>query len=364
VSGRDEHDGAIEELLRRQFAAEELASTTSCLDEETVAAWVDDRLAPAERETAEIHVASCSRCQAILAAMVRMDPPAASAPAAIPLSRRWGGWFVRAAAAAAIAAVAVWAVVGRAPGPTQVAKMAPAETAERAPAAPPAATPQGAAGGISPGVRQEAAPSPVAEPSSKSRSSSQSETSGPPEADDQERRDLQESAARESAVAQDKAAANPEAPAQAPLLADQPEALRKMEPAVPPPAAAARTQNFSLGNAAPLAVVSSPDRASRWRLAGATVERSSDGVTWSPVYTGSVRLNAAAAPSSTVCWVAGERGTVLRSTDGRTFAPVTAPALLNLVSISASDARTASVVAADGRRFSTGDGGATWAAAP
>jgi hypothetical protein len=374
VSRRDEHDGAIDELLQRQFVAEELASTTSCLDEETLAAWFDDRLTPAERETAEIHLAGCSRCQAILAAMVRIEPPAAAAPGVLPLSRRWAGWFVPAAAAAVIAVVAVWAVVGRGPAPTQVADtMARAETAERAPSPPAVAPPRDAAGDSASSLRQEAARVPTGtpgpEPAAKTRSPSRPAASATPQGADQERRDVQESivtqdnaATRDSAVPQDKLSAPPEAQAQAqPQLEDQQDALRKMEQAAAPPPPP-RAQAFTLGSAAPLAVVASPDRASRWRLAGSTVEHSSDGINWSPAYTGSVRLNAAAAPSSSVCWVVGERGTVLRSTDGQRFAPAAAPAVVDLVSVSASDALTASVTAADGRRFSTSDGGATWAA--
>jgi photosystem II stability/assembly factor-like uncharacterized protein len=48
------------------------------------------------------------------------------------------------------------------------------------------------------------------------------------------------------------------------------------------------------------------------------------------------------------------------STDGRTWQRVAFPESVDLVSIRASDGVNATVTAADGRTFTTTDGGRTW----
>jgi len=51
---------------------------------------------------------------------------------------------------------------------------------------------------------------------------------------------------------------------------------------------------------------------------------------------------------------------VLRSTDHQTWQRMSVPQSGDLSRITATDARTATVTAADGRTFSTSDGGVTW----
>jgi photosystem II stability/assembly factor-like uncharacterized protein len=62
--------------------------------------------------------------------------------------------------------------------------------------------------------------------------------------------------------------------------------------------------------------------------------------------------------------VVGRAGTVLLTTDGRRFRRIPFPASADLVSVRATDARSATVVGTDGRTFTTADGGATWAMSP
>ena len=64
------------------------------LDAETLAAWAEDRLSAAERDALEAHAADCERCQALLAAMVRTEPPAGRADAAPAWWRPLVGWVV------------------------------------------------------------------------------------------------------------------------------------------------------------------------------------------------------------------------------------------------------------------------------
>ena len=109
--------------------------------------------------------------------------------------------------------------------------------------------------------------------------------------------------------------------------------------------------------------IASPGTAFRWRIGPAgSVEFSTDaGATWESRPTGvEADLTAGAAPGGTVCWVVGRGGTVLLTTDGRQFRRLMFPVATDLAAVQAIDARSATVTAADGRRFRTLDGGATW----
>jgi photosystem II stability/assembly factor-like uncharacterized protein len=93
------------------------------------------------------------------------------------------------------------------------------------------------------------------------------------------------------------------------------------------------------------------------------VQRSSDaGATWTNQFNGSdgVELTTGAAASPTVCWFAGRAGVVILTTDGRQWRQVTFPERADLVLIVATDARSATITAADGRVFATTDSGLTW----
>src|SRR5262249_60431203 len=109
--------------------------------------------------------------------------------------------------------------------------------------------------------------------------------------------------------------------------------------------------------------VVSPNLTIRWRiLTGGAVARSIDGgVTWQTQSTGATAtLTGGAAPAPTVCWLIGPAGIVLLSTDGITWQPVAAPEAVDLVSIRATDGADATLASADGRTFTTIDGGRTW----
>jgi photosystem II stability/assembly factor-like uncharacterized protein len=110
-------------------------------------------------------------------------------------------------------------------------------------------------------------------------------------------------------------------------------------------------------------IVASPGTAFRWRIgpAGAVEYSTDSGITWESRPTGvDADLLAGASPSGTVCWVVGRAGTVLLTTDGRQWRRVAFPAAMDLTAVQATDARTATVTASDGRRFRTADGGGTW----
>jgi photosystem II stability/assembly factor-like uncharacterized protein len=107
----------------------------------------------------------------------------------------------------------------------------------------------------------------------------------------------------------------------------------------------------------------SPGSMSRWRITGGrTIERSTDGaITWQQQFSdATLTLTAGSAPSSSVCWVVGQDGLVLLSTDGQTWRRVGFPTMTALVSVRAVDERTATVTDADGRTYATTDGGVRW----
>jgi hypothetical protein len=103
-----------------------------------------------------------------------------------------------------------------------------------------------------------------------------------------------------------------------------------------------------------------------WRLTpGGVIARSTDGVHWRPLSSGTTNdLFAGAAPSAEICWVVGRGGTVLRTTDGEQWQAIASPTDADLVRVAASDELSATVFASDGRQFTTHDGGLSWRTAP
>jgi photosystem II stability/assembly factor-like uncharacterized protein len=115
--------------------------------------------------------------------------------------------------------------------------------------------------------------------------------------------------------------------------------------------------------ARPVVDIQSPDGNVRWRIDGATVSRTSNGgATWSEQFTGNATpLIGGSSPAPTVCWVVGTRGVVLLSIDGQSWRRLEFPdSAADLVRVTATDANSATVTAADGRVFRTANGGGTW----
>lgn len=98
----DERDRSLEILLRQELGRE-AAAADACVDAETLAAWSSGSLAPHQATSVERHVSSCARCQTMVAAFVRTEPPAAPRVAWID---RWQlRWLVPLATAATVAAI-------------------------------------------------------------------------------------------------------------------------------------------------------------------------------------------------------------------------------------------------------------------
>jgi photosystem II stability/assembly factor-like uncharacterized protein len=62
-------------------------------------------------------------------------------------------------------------------------------------------------------------------------------------------------------------------------------------------------------------------------------------------------LTAGSSPSRDVCWIVGRAGIVLVTTDGATWQRRPIPEAADLTVVRAIDARTATVITADGRQF-------------
>jgi hypothetical protein len=110
----------------------------------------------------------------------------------------------------------------------------------------------------------------------------------------------------------------------------------------------------------------SPDAVHRWRIdsAGQLQHSSSGGATWQSIALATPDvLTAGASPEGSVCWLVGRNGAVWLTTDGLRFDRRAVPAPVDLMSVRSTDARRATVVASDGRRFVSADGGVTWAPA-
>ena len=111
----------------------------------------------------------------------------------------------------------------------------------------------------------------------------------------------------------------------------------------------------------------SSEPAFRWRIgAPGTILRSTDGgATWTSQRTSvPVALATGSAPARDVCWVVGRSGAVMLSTNGTTWLLRPFPEAVDLTAVRAVDSKTAVVTTADGRQFSTTDGGATWSKLP
>jgi hypothetical protein len=114
-------------------------------------------------------------------------------------------------------------------------------------------------------------------------------------------------------------------------------------------------------------LVQSPDPEVLWRISGGRyVERSADsGATWRTQWTNaSAHVVAGSAPSADTCWLVGDGGIVLLSTDARKWHTITPPEVEDFTAVSASDAESATITTKDGRQFKTRDGGKHWTPAP
>src|SRR3989441_1185690 len=114
-------------------------------------------------------------------------------------------------------------------------------------------------------------------------------------------------------------------------------------------------------------LIASSSLSTLWRVGpGGMIERSRDaGRTWQAhVSNVAANLVAGEAPSDPLCWVVGQAGTIMRTTDGEHWEKISSPVPADWTAVKARDAMNATVMAANGQRFVTADGGRTWRALP
>jgi Photosynthesis system II assembly factor YCF48/Putative zinc-finger len=383
----------FDKLLRESLTADAAADHgAECLDAALVAGWFDGTLSHAERTAVEAHAASCSRCQATIAALVRTDRPSPRVWWRAPAVR----WLVPMAVASA-AVLVVWIGVRR-PDTATVPPAAATSARLESPAPAPTVLPgsKAAERGSSPGPASAAAAEkpPAAagargKVSDSARRDQDAKAIGlPVEAANAESRSafaprIEPLRQQAGTAVQLPQAPEPQTPDASPgplpggragALASPPAAPRASEPITAPLTDAAgesraRGVAQSVGAGAGrdggrMPLIQSPDRSVRWRITGQSqVERSIDGgLTWQTQTTGvNAVLIAGIAPSTNVCWLVGWRGVVLKTTDGgQTWTRVAFPEEINLMAVVADDDKVATVTAAGGRQLHTTDGGTTW----
>ena len=72
------------------------------------------------------------------------------------------------------------------------------------------------------------------------------------------------------------------------------------------------------------------------------------------------RITAGAAPLGSTCWLVGRDAAVFSTTNGVLFTRVPFPEPVDLIGVRATAALRATVTTADGRTFTTTDGGLSW----
>ena len=106
-----DRDRIVERLLRQSLKPHaDAVAPGPCLDADVLAAWADGALPADELTAAEAHVSGCSRCQALLAAIIQSAPAVAVAE---PWWRRRWAFGVLVPATVAAAALVLWTVVPR-----------------------------------------------------------------------------------------------------------------------------------------------------------------------------------------------------------------------------------------------------------
>lgn len=401
MPGKFDRDRAadMERLLEQTMRAELGPPTAECLDAERLAAWSDGALSAIEGFDVEQHLSTCERCQAMLAAFVRVTGEAPEAAVVLPFWRRPATRWIAPVAAAAAAAGVIWFVMPRsATGPVPTTQMARVEQQPQGPAAESTSGPGAASNATdsttkareraatgaareqpsAPAARRPADGTAATDVTMRGRADERSQNMAPPEP-------TSATAASKAAPA----ASSSSMPAVGPVESSQHvtvtaevtpvQTASSRVTAAPPMTLAARpaggvieinprsmTTARAQADAAAGVVRETPAR-TRWQIRpdGTVVRIVGDAGTPEPVtLSPPARVIAGDAASPSECWLIGPAGTVWLSTDGLHFDRVTPPASAELRTIVATSGRQATVATNDGRRFVTTDAGATWRALP
>jgi len=114
---------------------------------------------------------------------------------------------------------------------------------------------------------------------------------------------------------------------------------------------------------APGTVISTPDAAVKFRLAGGGfVERTTDGgATWNAqMVSQNARLIVGSASSSKVCWVVGRDAVIALTKNGSDWERIDPPAQADFVAVAAKNDSTATVTTVNGKKYFTNNRGKKW----
>jgi hypothetical protein len=424
VNGRDERERRFDSELREALRRADSSAHAGCVDEETLAVYVEGKLGRSERRALEQHVASCPRCRETLGFLAVAEPDARPAPRpAFSLAGFWRPALATLATASIAAVVAVRLfpeTERRTAAPSPPARLEATEALRKSlptPAAPPAeldreSLPRAKLDALPPAARSDPA---LAEEKKalddraavKEQSRDERESSGPAFAD---RDGLGRVTGNELAAGarRQPAAPEPVAPKDAPVaaadatpsrLADSRseggESESPMARSSPARSDRMRSESVAPGPGGRLAPEEPEERAatdsfarerteaargasaaadggptaaapSAWRLTrdGRSIERLDPrSRVWGHVLPPpGVEILAVAGPTVTSGWAVGTRGSVHRSTDGSTWQEASRPTEEDLVAVTAASADVATVVSRSGARFETDDGGRSWTA--
>jgi hypothetical protein len=393
-------DKPIEKLIGNRLRALLKAGGADCPEAEMLAAFVERTLTRGERESLQLHLAGCARCQEQVAELVRLseaeEPARVQVLAPVPARKiAWFRWALAAPALVALVVAGLWYT-----GEFRLLLKQQEQPALKAPPAPATqplpAGPKDEFARTAPAVRQKMAKT---EPAKKPKGEmvvreaparAQLYTAEPAATVAAEAgggaKEAQPASAEQGAIAtpsararlaaaapavtrEDKAASSayqdhvvsrleaPAAPAEREKAAE-----RAVEPAGAAPTNEATT--FHLVGPAPLAKKAvGTARAAGWRVGRrGLIQKAGANGTW-VTQTSGVEANLVdiAFPTPSVGWVVGESGTVLRTTDGgATWKRISIPTRADLVLVVASGELSAQVVTRDGRTLTTTDGGKSW----
>lgn len=333
-------------------------SGTDCPGHDSIAAYYEGRLPPAEALSREEHLAHCISCQNQVATLARVDE-SASPPRRESLrsERRLQVWSILGLGLTVTAVIALLSVNRtRHPSPlvaeVHEAPMSPAALPGRlasnsiqAPQSEPGAS-TGLETAPSAGV-PAFPPAPLQKPPARHgrpsissakiaaaqspRRTSKAGGQGQPIKSSQDGTKVGMNEARAPAAAERSVDDGDEAPNQAML------ALPRFE-------------------------LSSPGESAYWRVGiDGSIAWSRDGDHWELQRQGDgASIESGMAPDAFVCWLVGAKGTILRSADGTTWSRVASPTAENLISVSARDAYVATITTSGGKRFQTTNGGRDW----
>jgi len=402
-------DKAATGMLRKSLRD----SGDACPEPEILAAYFERSLSPDETARCELHFSQCARCREQLAAMDRAGELVAASGGKQKQAARWlwlWDWRWLAPAAAVLVLATIW--IARRPAPNRLAvqsAQAPL-VAMSQPSALPANAPVLEAPPATPKIasrvdeedhsekmrRETPAKSAALADKEKftanlpeaSRNEVQKETQSDTLAKDASEQRRDSNALADGAMAQAAAppAGTPVSQAPAPALI-APAARQSNSGAVSASSAAAEAtppkqmaasefrgttqmnQKAALKTAnvrSEPVLIRAPDPQVLWRISGGTfVERSiNGGATWkTAVVIVDGNFNGGAAPSTQICWLVGHAGLIYMTADADHWNTIPPPTGMDLAGITAKDALSATVTAADGRKFTTTDAGSHWAPA-